>query len=68
MIFYAGNHAVAVIKGHEVYCLLKSSYKDVFRKINKLVNDGNIGIRGKCVPVEIFVGVDYKVYSCIIAA
>lgn len=62
MMFYTGNHTVAVIKGHESYDLLKSSCKDVFGYMNQLLDDGKISIDGKDIPVEIFLGGDYKVY------
>lgn len=62
MMFYTGNHTVAVIKGHKSYDLLKSSCKDVFGYMNQLLDDGKISIDGKDIPVEIFLGGDYKVY------
>ena len=61
-LYYTGNHTVAVIKGHESYDLLKSSGKDVFSYINKLIDDGNICIDGKEIPTNIYLGGDYKVY------
>ena len=61
-LYYTGNHTVAVIKGHESYDLLKSSGKDVFSYINKLIDDGNICIDGKEIPIDIYLGGDYKVY------
>jgi len=54
------NHTVAVIKGHESYDPLKSSCKDVFGYMNQLLDDGKISIDGKDIPVEIFLGGDYK--------
>jgi len=61
-LYYTGNHTVAVIKGHENYDLLKSSGKDVFSYINKLIDDGNICIDGKEIPIDIYLGGDYNVY------
>lgn len=61
-LYYTGNHTVAVIKGHESYDLLKSSGKDVFSYINKLIDDGNICIDGKEILIDIYLGGDYKVY------
>jgi len=61
-LYYTGNHTVAVIKGHESYHLLKSSGKDVFSYINKLIDDGNICIDGTEIPIDIYLGGDYKVY------
>ena len=60
-LYYTGNHTVAVIKGHESYDLLKSSGKDVFNYINKLIDDENICIDGKEIPTDIYLGGDYKV-------
>ena len=61
-LYYTGNHTVAVIKGHESHDLLKSSGKDVFSYINKLIDDGNICIDDKEIPTNIYLGGDYKVY------
>lgn len=61
-MFYTGNHTVAVIKGHESYDVLKSSCKDVFGYVNKLLHDGKMSIDGEDIPVEILLGGDYKVY------
>jgi len=60
-LYYTGNHTVAVIKGHESYDLLKSSGKDVFSYINKLIDDGNMCVDGKEIPTDIYLGGDYKV-------
>ena len=57
-LYYTGNHTVAVIKGHESYDLLKSSGKDVF----SYIDDGNICIDGKEIPIDIYLGGDYKLY------
>ncbi len=56
-----GNHTVAVIKGHEDYDLLKISCSKIFDDINKLIRAGKIKIKDKDVPIEMFVGGDYKV-------
>ncbi|CAB4007697.1 Hypothetical predicted protein [Paramuricea clavata] len=55
-----GNHTVAVIKGHEDYALLKESCSKIFDDINKLASSGKIKIKDKDVPIEIFVGGNYK--------
>ena len=65
-MFHTGNHSVAVIKGHESYDLLKTSCKDVFVSVNKLIDDGKISIDGKDIQVEILLAGDYKVYHVII--
>ncbi|XP_028410462.1 uncharacterized protein LOC114533075 [Dendronephthya gigantea] len=55
-----GNHTVAVIKGHEDYHLLRTSCAKIFSCINRLVKSGKINIKGKDVPVEFYLGGDYK--------
>ena len=52
---------VAVIKGHEDYDILKRSCSKIFDDINKLIRAGVIKIKDKDVPIEIFLGGDYKV-------
>jgi hypothetical protein len=52
---------IAVIKGHEDYNLLKASCSKIFSCINRLVKAGKINIKGKDVPVEFYLGGDYKV-------
>ena len=56
MKFHTENHTVAVIKGHESYDLLKTSCKDVFVSLNRLIDDGKISIDGKDIQVEMAVG------------
>ncbi len=58
---HVGNHTVALIKGHESYDILKRSCSKIFDDINKLIRAGKIKIKDKEVPVEIFLGGDYKV-------
>jgi hypothetical protein len=58
---FAGNHTIAVIKGHESYEVLQSACATVFGQVNKLVEEGKIScIDGKEVPVVLHLGGDYK--------
>jgi hypothetical protein len=56
------------MSGTECYESLKVSFKDCWDEINKVIHDGQVGISpGHTVPVEIFLGGDYKVkldYLC----
>jgi hypothetical protein len=56
-----GNHTVAVIKGQESYELLQTSCSSIFRDINSLVDSKKVTIDGKDIPVEVYLGDDYKV-------
>lgn len=58
---YSGNHTVAIIKGHESYELLQKSCSKVLSQVNKLVESKKITMDGKDIPVEVYVGGDYKV-------
>ena len=60
-----GNHTIAIIKGQESYGLLKSSCSTIFDEVNKLVECKKIDINGTEIPVEVYVGGDYKVSICI---
>ncbi|CAB4025926.1 Hypothetical predicted protein [Paramuricea clavata] len=55
-----GNHTVAVIKGQESYEILKSSCARIFSDVNKIVEEGFIKVNENQVPVDIFLGSDYK--------
>ncbi|KAK2550530.1 hypothetical protein P5673_028729 [Acropora cervicornis] len=55
-----GNNAVAVIKGHETYELLQSSCSTIFRQVNHVIDKGKVSIEGKDIPVDVFLGRDYK--------
>lgn len=58
---YSGNHTVAIIKGHKSYELLQKSCSKVLSQVNKLVESKKITMDGKDIPVEVYVGGDYKV-------
>ena len=58
-----GNNAVAVIKGHESYELLQSSCSTIFRQVNNVIDKGKVSVEGKDIPVDVFLGGDYKVHK-----
>lgn len=64
-IYWIGNHTIAIIKGHESYELLKTSCSTIFEQVNKLVDEKKIEVNGISIPVEVYLGGDYKVYSYI---
>ncbi len=50
------------MSGTECYESLEVSFKDYWDEINKVIHDGQVEISpGHTVPVEIFLGGDYKV-------
>jgi len=60
-ILIIGNHTIAVIKGQESYDLLRSSCREIFDAVNSIVKEGKVTIDGIDVPIELFLGGDYKV-------
>ena len=50
------------MSGSECYSSLKNNFKDCWAEINQIIADGYVEISpGNTVPVEIFLGGDYKV-------
>lgn len=63
IIFETGNHAIAVIKGHQPFELLQSSCVTVFNQVNNLIDKRKVSIHGKDIAIEVFLcGEHYKVY------
>ena len=58
-----GNNAVAVIKGQESYEVLQSSCFTIFQQVNNVMERGKVSVEGKDIPVDVFLGGDYKVYK-----
>jgi hypothetical protein len=58
-----GSHTIAVVKGHESYELLKNSFSDLFRTVNRIIKEGKITVCERDIPVEKFLGGDYKVFT-----
>ena len=56
-----GSHTIAVVKGEESYDLLRSSFADVFKTINGIIETGKVCVNGLDVPVEFSLGGDHKV-------
>ena len=61
ILLQTGNHTVAVIKGQESYELLQTSCATVFKQDNEIIKEGKVSIDGRDIPVELFLGGDYKV-------
>ena len=59
--FISGNHTIAVVSGTESRETLAESFSDVFADVNAIQDAGRIDIDGKRVPIEFFLGGDYKV-------
>ncbi len=61
VIFIIGNHSVAIIKGQECYELLERSCSKIFKQVNSLVENKTVTVNGAKIPVELYLGGDYKV-------
>ena len=57
----SGSHTIGIVKGQESYGLLKNSFSAIFSTLNDIIKQGHIKVDDIDVPVEIFVGGDYKV-------
>ena len=60
-VLFSVSHTIGVVKGHEIYDLLNNSFSDVFSTSNKIIKEGKICVNDYDIPVEIFLGGDYKV-------
>lgn len=50
------------MNGSECYGSLKANFQDCWDEINQVIADGEVEIsQGQAVPVEIYLGGDYKV-------
>ena len=54
---------MAVIKGQESYEVLQSSCSTIFQQVNNVIDRGKVSVEGKDVPVDVYLGGDYKVYK-----
>ena len=61
LLLHVGAYAIAVIKGKEEYDLLKDSLANVVCDVESLVNAACIAVDGIEVPIELYLGGDYKV-------
>lgn len=60
--YVSGTNTIAVMSGSECYESLKTGFKNCWDEINQIIDDGHIEISpGHTIPVEIFLGGDYKV-------
>ncbi len=60
--FQPGTNTIAVMSGSECYDSLKTCFKDCWDEINQIVHQGEVEVDSEySIPVEIFLGGDYKV-------
>ena len=59
-----GNRTIAVVKGSEDYTTIAESFQDVFQEINEVQEVGFVAVGENQIPVELFLGGDYKVSKC----
>ena len=57
----SGNHTIAVINGSESRETLAEGLGDVLQEVNAIQDAGHIEVDGRQVPVELYLGGDYKV-------
>ena len=54
------------MKGQESYDVLKNSFSDIFSSVNDLIKQEKVRVDDIDVPVEIFLGGDYKVMKIVL--
>ena len=64
--FFTGTRTIAVVKGSEDYATIAESFKEVFQEINEVQADGFVEVGEEKIPVELFLGGDYKVSSTLL--
>ena len=62
---FPGNRTIAVVQGSEDYTTIAESFNEVFQEINDVQEEGFIKVEDVNVPVELYLGGDYKV-SCLL--
>ena len=55
-----GSHTVAIIKGQESYELEKAC-SNILKQVNQLIKDKEIAVNDRKIPVELYMGGDYKI-------
>ena len=53
------------MKGQQSYDVLKNSFSDIFSSVNDLIKQEKVRVDDIDVPVEIFLGGDYKVMKIV---
>ena len=65
LYYIKGTNTIAVMSEAECYESLKCNFKDCWEEINQVIEDGQVEIdQGQTavpIPIEIFLGGDYKV-------
>lgn len=56
-----GNRALAVVRSGESYQEMKTSLVNLRNEVHLLSSQGSIEVMGRVIPVEVFLGGDYKV-------
>ena len=61
MNLFPGNRTIAIAQGSEDYSIIAESFNEVFQEINDVQEEGFIKAEDVNVPVELYLGGDYKV-------
>lgn len=55
-------HTIAMLKGGEQYTRMREGLAPVWEEINKLIDDKVVKVNGQDIPVQFYLGGDYKVW------
>lgn len=55
-----GNRTIGIVSGPEKYETLKVSFAEIINDINNVIRNGKLQVNDKEIPVEVFLGGDYK--------
>lgn len=55
-----GNRTIAIVQGSEDFTTITKSFNEVFQEINDAQEEGFIKVEDMNVPVELYLGGDYK--------
>lgn len=61
VIFWTGNHTIAIVQTTEDYESLKLSLSNVIKEVNDIEQKGYIEVDKVKLKLELFLGGDYKV-------
>lgn len=63
MVIIPATNTIGVMSGAECYHSLKINFQDICKEINEVISEGQVELSpGENVPVDIFLGGDYKVF------
>ena len=60
-VILSDTHAIAVVKTKEEYFGLRAALRNIVKDVNELQREKKIVVDGKEVPLDLFLGGDYKV-------